>query len=374
MKLVTVFSLGLLFLACQTVCAQDAHSIIAAVKHRQQSLTSVSYTLQRTDTLVTGDTRSMTGKAIIEFEQGEGVLGFRFWAQRDGFNQQTIVDDRMGYVVDTLLKTYKTVLNPTDNIFYSTTGGQMIVHDLFKLDTTAATNIVVSQDQQHYYLTLSYADLTEHDVTKRYKLLAIDKKRMLPVYVRKHQETLDKVQDLQFQISDLDTTPKSHYDFLNLSFLRFYKQEIVPIISDSPLAALLGKQVPNMTLPSFEGIQSPISPSNDTVILLDFWEVWCGPCIASMPKIQQLYEKFKERGLKVYGIIHEADQLNVSKKRVEKSGLTFPMLVGNGETKKCFHVSAIPLYVLIGRDGRICYLSEGFSDQLEDEIQRALAR
>ncbi|WP_291039532.1 TlpA disulfide reductase family protein [Dyadobacter sp. 50-39] len=372
MKSLIIFSLGLQ-LVWLTVFAQDTHTIIAGVKHRQQSLRSVSYTLKRTDTLVTGDTRTMTGRAIIELGDTENTIGIRFWAQRNGFNQQTIVDDRMGYIVDTLLNTYKTVLNPTDNIFYSTTGGQMIVADLVKLDTTGATNIMASQDGQHYYLTLTYPDLTEHDVTKRYKQLTIDKNRMLPVFVRKHQQTLGKVQDLQFQISNLSTSQESQYDFLNLSFLQFYKQEVASIASDSPLAALSGKQVASMTLSSFEGVPSQIQPSDGNVILLDFWEVWCGPCIASMPKIQALYDQYKDRGLKVFGIVHESSQVNVSKQRVEKSGLTFPMLVGNETSRKYFHVSAIPLYVLIGRDGRIRYLSEGFSDRLQVEIQLALA-
>lgn len=372
MKFLSAFLVGLLLPIWQTACGQDARSIIAAVKSRQLSLKSVSYKLQRTDTLVTGDIRSMTGKAIIELRRGESALGFRFWAQRDGFNQQTIVDDHMGYVVDTVLKTYKAVLNPTENIFYSTTGGQMVVRDVFEIDTTAVTTMIASQDQQHYYLTFNYPDLTEHDVTKRYKLLAVDKQRMLPIYVRKHQETLGKVQDLQFQISDIDTAVKPNYDFANLAFLGLYNQEITPVLSGSPLSGLLGKEVPNMTLQSFEGFGTQRWPPVDTVILLDFWEVWCGPCIASMPKIQALYEKYRERGLKVYGIIHEASQLNVSKKRVEKSGLTFPMLIGNEASKEYFHVSAIPLYVLIGRDGRIRYLSEGLPDQLEDEIRRAL--
>lgn len=89
--------------------------------------------------------------------------------------------------------------------------------------------------------------------------------------------------------------------------------------------------------------------------------------------LTRLYDKYKDRGFKVYGITHESSQISVSKKRAEKSGLTFPMLIGNETSRKYFRVSAIPLYVLIGRDGRIRYLSEGFSDRLEAEIQLALA-
>lgn len=373
MKAFQILALGLLlFPAGQTIWAQDAQRIITSVKQRQASLRSLSYRLQRTDTLVTGDVRTMSGKAIIELDPADKTIGFRFWAQRDGFDQQTIFDGRLGYVSDTLNKTYKIISDPTGNIFYSTTGGQMIVHDLIKLDTAAATGITASQDEHYYYLTINYPDLTEHDVSKRRKVLTIDKKSMLPVQVRKHQETLGKVQDLLFQVFDL--SENKHYDFSDPVFIKNYKQEIAPLKAENPLSKLLGSTVGTIMLPSFENDKSHSLVPHGKVVLLDFWEAWCGPCIASMPKIQRLYDRYKAHGLQVYGIIHETSQLSISKKRAEKTGVTFPMLVGNEASKKSFHVSAIPLYILIGKDGKVLFLHEGFSDDLENEIQKALAR
>ncbi|GAB2780942.1 hypothetical protein GCM10027275_25640 [Rhabdobacter roseus] len=315
----------------------------------------------------------MSGRAILEKDSGDKPIGFLFWAQRDGFDQQTVYDGRVAYVADTSKRTYRMISNPSPNLFFSTTGGQMIVEDLIQLDTSSAVGITASENQDSYSLTLNYPDLREHDVIKRYKLVTIDKKTMLPISVKQHQETLGKVQDLNFQILELKTSQEQQYDFSEPLFLRNYLQEAVPIRAENTLLRLKGNMAPVMELPSFEDTKKYPILAKGKVTLLDFWEVWCAPCIASMPKVQQLYDRYKEVGLQVYGITHEADQLETARKRVEKSKVTFPMLMGNEHSRKAYHLSAIPLYILIDKYGKVVYLSEGFSDELEREIQKALA-
>ncbi len=352
---------------------QNVIDIIAVVKGRQAQLKSLSYKLNRTDTLVTGDVRNMSGTAILETSSDNNPISFLFRAQRDGFDQHTVYDGRVAYVADTSKRTYRMILNPSPNLFFSTTGGQMIVEDVIRLDTTGATSITASENPDSYSLTFNYPDLTEHDVFKRYKLVRIDKKTMLPIQVRRHQETLGKVQDLSFQLSELKTSQEPQYDFSDLPFLRNYLQETAPIRAENPLLQLKDKIAPVIELPSFEdGKRYPLI-AKGKVTLLDFWEAWCAPCIASMPKVQQLYDQYKDEGLQVYGITHEHDQLEIARKRIEKSKVTFPMLIGDVHSAKSYHVSAIPLYVLIDRRGKVVYLSEGFSEELEREIRKTLA-
>ncbi|MER9695395.1 DUF269 domain-containing protein [Mesorhizobium sp. M0179] len=39
-----------------------------------------------------------------------------------------------------------------------------------------------------------------------------------------------------------------------------------------------------------------------TVYLLEFWATWCGPCVAAMPHLVQLQEKYTDSGLEVVGV------------------------------------------------------------------------
>jgi thiol-disulfide isomerase/thioredoxin len=373
MKTAQLLSIALLTLLIQeATLGQNAFEIITSVKSSQAKLKNVSYSLFRTDTLVTGDIRCMSGRGVMEVSADDKLFGFMFWSQRNGFAQQTIYDGRLAYVADTTSKTYRMIVEPSDNLLYGTTGGQMIVKDLVTLDTTKAESFTASEDKDYYYLIMKYPDLTEHDVIKRYKSVTIDKKTTLPIAVRQHQETLGKVQDLNFQIANLKINEKQVYSFSDPSFLGSYKQEVAPLKADNPISQIKGTNAPRIELPSFQTGKSYPLVVQGKVTLLDFWEAWCGPCIASMPKIQELYEKYKNTGLEVYGIVHEHNQLEISKKRTEKAGTTFPMLIGNAESRHAYHIAAIPLYVLINREGKIIYLHEGLSDELEREIQKAL--
>jgi thiol-disulfide isomerase/thioredoxin len=107
------------------------------------------------------------------------------------------------------------------------------------------------------------------------------------------------------------------------------------------------------------------------VVLVDFWATWCGPCRHTMPALQKVYEKYKDRGLEVVSVNIENDAVRASSFAAAfKPKLTFPLFVDAGPAQAAFRVDAIPHLVLIDKDGRIAFVHVGglSADDLDEQV------
>ena len=363
-KMKKVLIIITLVVTSTNVFSQNIHDFILGVFKAQQALKTVSYTLVRTDTLVTGDIRTMTGSSKILIDKIDPVFGFKFWVQMNNDNSEMVYDGHIGY--ETNSKD-----NPSDQLLYRG-AGHLILTDMIKLDTSKAINFKANQDSRFYYLTMFYPDIKEYSVIKRAKTVKISRETMLPLSVRQHQETLGHVQDLFYEAKEVDiNNPSFSYNFSFPGFLKDYRQQII-IKSGSPVLTLKDKEAPDFELVSFDNKSISLSKMRGKAVLLDFWELWCGPCLESMPKVQKLYDTYKEKGLLVYGVTNETKQIQSSKQSVQDRKISFPMLIGNEQLKKNYKLNAIPLYILIDKNGKVVFVSEGYSDNMEAAIKAAL--
>ncbi len=103
------------------------------------------------------------------------------------------------------------------------------------------------------------------------------------------------------------------------------------------------------------------------VIIVDFWATWCGPCLAELPNLKKIYEKYHSRGLEIVGVDLDNDGdalakflkdndlpwtiLHNSEKKAEdeKPGFTDP----NAEQ---YGITGIPTIILIDRKGKVISL------------------
>jgi thiol-disulfide isomerase/thioredoxin len=93
------------------------------------------------------------------------------------------------------------------------------------------------------------------------------------------------------------------------------------------------------------------------VVLVDFWGTWCGPCVAKLPELQPLHEKYAERGLAIIAI-HSANSADSCEEFIREHKFTFPVAIDSGTTAEEFAISAWPTYFLIDRAGTVV---EGFN-------------
>lgn len=135
----------------------------------------------------------------------------------------------------------------------------------------------------------------------------------------------------------------------------------------------IGSVAPDIKLPDTSGKWKPLSEVKGKLILVDFWAVWCYPCVKSMPDVVKLYEKYHALGLEVYAVSLDKGYYNwVDYCRREK--LPFVLVNDaysfNGKSCKDYHVDSIPNKILL-KDGKVLAVDMSLYD-LEKVIQKEL--
>lgn len=80
-------------------------------------------------------------------------------------------------------------------------------------------------------------------------------------------------------------------------------------------------------------------------LVIDFWGTWCLPCRASHPKLRELYAKYREQGLEIVSVAHEAPKDMDKIKEgwmdaIETDQMTWPQILNNEGVEEFDAVSA----------------------------------
>lgn len=141
--------------------------------------------------------------------------------------------------------------------------------------------------------------------------------------------------------------------------------------------ALIGKPM-TLTGTTFDGSPIDTSQWKGSVIIVDFWGTWCGPCIAGMPELKQLEAEHGGEGLRVLGVLCDPLVDKAEKFRMDQ-GYTWPQMVDRTLARadilhpiaKQHGIRAFPTYWLIDRRGVL--RATPHRGTLGPEVQRLLA-
>ena len=91
-----------------------------------------------------------------------------------------------------------------------------------------------------------------------------------------------------------------------------------------------------------------------SVVFLNFWATWCGPCRTEMPDLQQLHDELGDGA----GFVLLAINLQEDAERVrgfaDELGLSFQILLdSSGETSAAYGARTLPMSYIIDQDGVI---------------------
>jgi cytochrome c biogenesis protein CcmG/thiol:disulfide interchange protein DsbE len=106
--------------------------------------------------------------------------------------------------------------------------------------------------------------------------------------------------------------------------------------------------------------------------VIDFWAIWCQPCIRSIPLLNEISEEFAQRGVSFIGVSIDGPR-NQSKIKpfVQSIGVTYPILRDtNSELMMELGVTAVPTLMLLDDEGELIYFHEGFRPGDEETIRK----
>ncbi|MEE9373644.1 MAG: TlpA disulfide reductase family protein [Saprospiraceae bacterium] len=112
----------------------------------------------------------------------------------------------------------------------------------------------------------------------------------------------------------------------------------------------------------------------ENLTIIDFWATWCKPCTKAMPKLNELYLKYKDQGVSMIGISCDGPR-SISKVSAVANNLKIDYHILKDidcEVMNSYQFQAFPTLVIIDNNKEIVWVHEGFGTGDEREIEQAI--
>ena len=132
---------------------------------------------------------------------------------------------------------------------------------------------------------------------------------------------------------------------------------------------------------AFDGRAIDLAQLRGKVVLVDLWGTWCGPCVAELPHIRAVYEKYRAQGFEVVGIACERDGGARLKTFMAEQKLPWIIHLDTGRAavregresyELKFGINAFPTIWLVNKEGVVVQRNVRGEVALEKAVRREL--
>jgi thiol-disulfide isomerase/thioredoxin len=262
-----------------------------------------------------------------------GMASYFIWSKLEGYGSTTIQDIRVSPGEDKLLTSM--TMAPTDG----TIDGQV-----FELDGKPAVGATVTAQTQE-----SPQVFTDKD--GRFHLTKVSRGRHTVAAGREN-----------YLLTAVDASTGDTKVVLKLPK--------TPV--DAPGAVQqdhTGQKAPRLQIVDWIGGKGPSDEDlKGKILVIDFWATWCHPCVDSLPKVQALADRFKNKGVVVIGVHAPGTPIDKVTSFVRAQHLTYPIGMdipepgGIGKNHVAFGPNGIPHVMVVDANGKV--VSD--SNEIED--------
>ena len=119
--------------------------------------------------------------------------------------------------------------------------------------------------------------------------------------------------------------------------------------------------VERATFTDFEGNEVAVSDFEGKVVLIDFWETWCKPCLASFPTMQKIQEEYPDSFVVLAVTPGFTDTQEDAESFAQEHDYTFEYLIDSNNLHQKLGVQGIPYKVYVDAEGNFIEKSMGTS-------------
>lgn len=218
---------------------------------------------------------------------------------------------------------------------------------------------------------------TGKGVSKTYDFI-LDKKTYFPEYSKLTMKTKDFVYFDEMEITGFEA---NNVDFAQL------KERQKKILAENPVEVEgSGSETARLEKMLHPGDKAPLFNAKyysdgkpfelkdfigKDVIIVDFWYTHCHPCVKAMPSLDKLYRKYKDSGLKVFGLNSVDNQprsLKMLDNFLSKRDITYDIILATPEVDIMYKVNGYPTMYVVDKNGKIAYAEIGFEEKSFEKL------
>ena len=147
-------------------------------------------------------------------------------------------------------------------------------------------------------------------------------------------------------------------------------------VQAAPVCDAEAKPAPmDFTLTDMKGDDLDLASLKGSVVLLNFWATWCGPCKIEIPGFVELQDEYGDEGFQVLGLSVD-DTPEQIRAFATQFAVNYPMLVGLG--REDFQdaygpIWGLPVSIWIDREGTLCKTHMGIASKEDfEEVLKAM--
>jgi len=134
----------------------------------------------------------------------------------------------------------------------------------------------------------------------------------------------------------------------------------------------VGDAAPQFSIATASGAEFTL-PATDQVVLINFFATWCGPCLAELPHIDEIWNRLQANENFRLLVIGREETLDSVLEFRDRNDFSFPIAADpDRRIYSLFAEELIPRTIVVSPEGRVVYSKAGFMEEDITELKQVL--